>query len=156
MSERRQHRAPTLENLSCFLGTQAVFFSESRNACFGWDWSRRSAKLDRFRNSRTKGLPFRATNAEAQMPQSGRSSASRHYLALPETPTPSGKGAGHGPPHVRGALATDSWTNPQDEARASIHGVCIPKTCRARSVPWRAVPTTRPAQGNRPNWDLGL
>ena len=57
----------------------------------------------------------------------------RETSASSEMPTPTGEGAGHRPAHIRNA-ASHTGGDTQDEARAALHGVCIPQARRVRAA----------------------
>ena len=93
---------------------------------------------------RTTGVPFRVTDAEAQI------AAVRQGLGMTTLPCFVGdadpllaRAPGDRPAHVRNALASHPGGDTQDEARAPLHGVHIPQARRLRAASRGAVCVAR-------------
>ena len=100
---------------------------------------------------RTTGVPFRVTDAEAQI------AAVRQGLGMTTLPCFVGDAdpllvrvAGRRPAHARNALASHTGGDTQDEARAALHGVRIPQARRIRSASRGPVRIARLMRGRSP------
>ena len=98
---------------------------------------------------RTTGVPFRVTDAEAQI------AAVRQGLGMTTLPCfvgdadpPAGEGAGRRPAHVRNALASHTGETRKTKRVRLFHGVHIPQARRIRAASRRAVYIARLTPGS--------